>query len=290
MSSFAEPTAWSSRSTTRASPAEAARRTSVGQGAGSPALALSATWTYGGGDLCQLHVRRGREGGSADAGCPVAEAQATEGVGPQATNPAGVAASRSPTPRGGGALRRRPRRPVALRPLRRGRSPARLDRCARRVSAPRSCTIGGARPPLPPRPPRGARRLPSARRRDGPEARGAVDAGARSRRDDEDGRPVQPVLREQASGVASQRGDLRRREEVGLVEDDRHRLVVGGERSEVAVVKRGVCVLLRLDDPDEERAASSTILSTSSRCAASTESKSGRSRSTRPRSPSSSTR
>ena len=87
--------------------------------------------------------------------------------------PSGREAIRSPTLRGGGAPRRRPRRPVGLLPLRRARSPAPLDRCARRVSAQRSRTSGGARPPLLPRPPKGARRPPSARRRDGPEAHGA---------------------------------------------------------------------------------------------------------------------
>ncbi len=72
------------------------------------------------------------------------------------------------------------------------------------------------------------------------------------RRDDDERELRQAVALEQAFHVRSPRLHVVRSEQVGLVEDDAHRLCVCRQRPEVAVVQGGVGVLLRLDDPEDE--------------------------------------
>ena len=63
---------------------------------------------------------------------------------------------------------------------------------------------------------------------------------------------MKPVLLQQTGRVVAQHRGLARRQEVGLVEDEGHRVVVRRERTEITVVQRRVGILLRLYDPDEE--------------------------------------
>ncbi len=79
-----------------------------------------------------------------------------------------------------------------------------------------------------------------------------AEAGAGARGDHEQRRLAKPVGREEPRRVLAPRRHVVRGEQVCLVQDDRHRVGVGSETPEIAVVERGVGVLLRLDDPDEE--------------------------------------
>ena len=90
---------------------------------------------------------------------------------------------------------------------------------------------------------------PDALREQAPQV---VESLARLGRDDENRCFAHTVLGEKARDVGTPGVDVPRGEEIGLVQDDRHRLAVGGERAQVLVVQRGVGVLLRLDHPGDE--------------------------------------
>ena len=73
-----------------------------------------------------------------------------------------------------------------------------------------------------------------------------------ARRDDREGKLRHAVLGEEALHVLAPCSHVGRAEQVGLVEDDRHGRRVRRQWAQVAVVERGVRVLLRLDDPENE--------------------------------------
>jgi hypothetical protein len=75
---------------------------------------------------------------------------------------------------------------------------------------------------------------------------------AASRRDDDERQPRQAVPFEQAFHVRPPRLHVVRPEQIGLVQDDAHCRCVRRQRAEVAIVQRGVGVLLRLDHPEDE--------------------------------------
>ena len=79
-----------------------------------------------------------------------------------------------------------------------------------------------------------------------------VDTLPRLRGDDQERRTADTVLGQEAPDVGAPGVNVTRGEEIGLVEDDRHRLRVRGERAQVAVVQRRICVLLRLHDPRDQ--------------------------------------
>ena len=94
---------------------------------------------------------------------------------------------------------------------------------------------------------------PARRRRVRGAAAGASSRPAPVRAETTDDRDVaQAVLGQEARHVVAPGSDLRRRQEIRLVERDRHRSGVRAERAEVAIVQGGVGVLLRLDDPQDE--------------------------------------
>jgi hypothetical protein len=91
----------------------------------------------------------------------------------------------------------------------------------------------------------------------GPDALGeqapqVVEAGAGLGGDDDERRVPHAVRGEEPSDVGTPGVDVLRGEKIGLVEDDRHRLPVRGERTQIAVVQRRVGVFLRLHDPGDE--------------------------------------
>ena len=70
---------------------------------------------------------------------------------------------------------------------------------------------------------------------------------------DRDHRDVgEPVQGEQAADVVEHRLAPRLRHGVDVVEHDQHHVLVAGQRREVAVVDRGVGVLLRVEHPDQQ--------------------------------------
>ena len=66
------------------------------------------------------------------------------------------------------------------------------------------------------------------------------------------GTPVEAVGVEETADVGEHRLETVGRHRVDVVEQDQHHVAVGGERREVAVVDRGVGVLLRVEDPDHQ--------------------------------------
>ncbi len=79
---------------------------------------------------------------------------------------------------------------------------------------------------------------------------GNPGAGAGAGRQDRD--LVEPVAVQQPPDVGDHRVASGLRHGVDVVEHHQHDVLVGGERSEVAVVDRGVGVLLRIEDPHEQ--------------------------------------
>ena len=190
------------------SSAVAARRTRVGHGAGSPALALSATAAHGGGDLRVLHVGRRRER------CP-----------PDRLSPSPRRSRRS-----GSGFRRRTQRtgghPLASAPRWRCASPTasttRGTPAASGESRHEPLAIAGldARRPgraAPAAEPTGRRRDVRGETRDGrvprcdatrQELAELVEPCARARRDDKHRRVAQPVLASNRVASSSPRVDL----------------------------------------------------------------------------------
>ena len=79
-----------------------------------------------------------------------------------------------------------------------------------------------------------------------------VEAQAGPGRGEQHGHAVEPVLAQEAREIGAAGVGVGRRERVGLVEDDDHRRRMAGQRPQLALVERGVGVLLRVDDPHEQ--------------------------------------
>ena len=71
-------------------------------------------------------------------------------------------------------------------------------------------------------------------------------------RGEQDRDAVEPALAQEPREVGAAGVRAGRRERVGLVEHDDHRRRVAGQRPQLALVERGVGVLLRVDDPHEQ--------------------------------------
>ncbi len=70
--------------------------------------------------------------------------------------------------------------------------------------------------------------------------------------DDQERRAADAVLVQESPDIGAPGVHVPGGEEIGLVQDDRHRLPVRGEWAQVAVVERRIGVLLRLDHPGDE--------------------------------------
>ena len=184
----------------------------------------------------------------------VAEPQSPQRVGPQAADPARrrPAGRERAAPAVGAVDRRHHGRDPGALPERRQEPGAVLARDPARAAATLAAGVGerlgggddvGGEPV--------ERRLP-ARDAVGELVAQGVEAQAGPGRGEQHGHAVQPVLAQEAREVGAAGVGVGRRERVGLVEDDDHRRRMPGQRPQLALVERGVGVLLRVDDPHEQ--------------------------------------